>query len=97
MDEFSYNVLVRKEQFSSRKEAVETFADIFKSSTRPNRRQFTAKEVHDAILRQPMHPMGVVPIVEEDEEWEETLKSREEGSKGGYKSRHKNVTRRLRK
>jgi hypothetical protein len=88
---------VRKEQFSSRKEAVENFADMFKSSTRPNRRQFTAKEVHDAILRQPVRLMGVVPKVEEDKDWEETLKMREGGSKGGYKSRHKNVTRRLRK
>jgi hypothetical protein len=56
--------------------------------------------------------MGVSPKVEEDEDWEETLNMREEGdlarsgrrkssssgeSKGGYKSRHKNVTRRLRK
>ena len=93
---------VRKEQFSSRKEAVENFADMFKLSTLPNRRQFTAKEVHDAILRQPLRLMGVPPKVEEDEDWEETLNmreegSREEGSKGGYKSRHKNVTRRLRK
>jgi hypothetical protein len=92
---------VRKEQFSSRKEAVEKFADMFKLSTRPNRRLFTAKEVHDAILRQPVRLMGVPPKVEEDEDWEETLKMREqgskEGSKGGYKSRHKNVTRRLRK
>lgn len=88
---------VRKEQFSSRKEAVENFADMFKLSTLPNRRQFTAKEVHDAILRQPVRLMGVPPKVEEDKDWEETLKMREEGSKGGYKSRHKNVTRRLRK
>lgn len=92
---------VRKEQFSSRKEAVEKFADMFKLSTRPNRRLFTAKEVHDSILRQPVRLMGVPPKVEEDEDWEETLKRREEGSKegskGGYKSRHKNVTRRLRK
>ena len=103
---------VRKEQFSSRKEAVENFADMFKLSTLPNRRQFTAKEVHDAILRQPVRLMGVSPKVEEDEDWEETLNMREEGdlarsgrrkssssgeSKGGYKSRHKNVTRRLRK
>ncbi len=88
---------VRKEQFSSRKEAVENFADMFKLSTLPNRRQFTAKEVHDAILRQPVRLIGVPPKVEEDEDWEETLKMREEGSKGGYKSRHKNVTRRLRK
>jgi hypothetical protein len=88
---------VRKEQFSSRKEAVENFADMFKSSTLPNRRLFTAKEVHDSILRQPVRLMGVPPIVEEDKDWEETLKMREEGSKGGYKSRHKNVTRRLRK
>lgn len=87
---------VQKEQFSSRKEAVEKFADMFKLSTRPNRRQFTAKEVHDAILRQPVRLMGVSPKVEEDEDWKETLKMRE-GSKGGYKSRHKNVTRRLRK
>ena len=88
---------VRKEQFSSRKEAVENFADMFKLSTLPNRRQFTAKEVHDAILRQPVRLIGVPPKVEEDEDWGETLKMREEGSKGGYKSRHKNVTRRLRK
>ena len=74
---------------------------MFKLSTLPNRRQFTAKEVHDSILRQPVRLMGVPPKVEEDEDWEETLKMREEGSKegskGGYKSRHKNVTRRLRK
>ena len=103
---------VRKEQFSSRKEAVENFADMFKLSTLPNRRQFTAKEVHDAILRQPVRLIGVPPKVEEDEDWEETLNMREEGdlarsgrrkssssgeSKGGYKSRHKNVTKRLRK
>lgn len=88
---------VRKEQFSSRKEAVENFADMFKSSTLPNRRQFTAKEVHDSILRQPVRLMGVPPIVEEDKDLEETLKMREEGSKGGYKSRHKKVTKRMRK
>ena len=104
---------VRKEQFSSRKEAVENFADMFKLSTRPNRRQFTAKEVHDSILRQPVRLMGVPPKVEEDKDWEETLKMRVKGdlarsgrrksssssgeSKGGYKSRHKNVTKRLRK
>ena len=84
---------------------------MFKLSTLPNRRQFTAKEVHDAILRQPVRLIGVPPKVEEDEDWEETLKMREEGdlarsgrrksssgeSKGGYKSRHKNVTKRLRK
>lgn len=97
VSEAKNNESVRKEQFSSRKEAVENFADMFKSSTLPNRRQFTAKEVHDAILRQPVRLMGVSPKVEEDEDWEETLKMREEGSKGGYKSRHKNVTRRLRK
>ena len=87
---------VQKEQFSSRKEAVEKFADMFKLSTRPSRRQFTAKEVNDAILRQPVRLIGVPPKVEEDKDWEETLKMRE-GSKGGYKSRRKNVTRRLRK
>ena len=113
MSEAKNKESVRKEQFSSRKEAVEKFADMFKLSTRPNRRQFTAKEVHDSILRQPVRLMGVPPKVEEDKDWEETLKMRVKGdlarsgrrksssssgeSKGGYKSRRKNVTRRLRK
>jgi WD40 repeat protein len=102
----------RNEQFSSRKEAVQAISDKFKSSTRPNRRQFTAKDVHDAIRRQPVRLIGG-PVVEHDKEWEDTLKMREKGdlarsgrrksssssgeSKGGYKSRRNNVTKRLRK
>jgi len=103
----------RNEQFESRGEIVQAISDKFKSSTRPNRRQFTAKDVHDAILRQPIRLIGG-PIVEHDKEWEDTLKMREKGdlarsgrgkspssssgeSKGGYKSRRKNVTKRLRK
>ena len=101
----------RNEQFESRGELVQAISDKFKSSTRPNRRQFTAKVVHDAIRRQPVRLIGG-PIVEHDKEWEDTLKMRVKGdlarsgrrkssssgeSKGGYKSRRKNVTKRLRK
>ena len=103
----------RNEQFESRWELVQAISDKFKSSTRPNRRQFTAKDVHDAIRRQPVRLIGG-PVVEHDKEWEDTLKMREKGdlarsgrrkssssssgeSKGGYKSRRKNVTKRLRK